>query len=209
MKKSLIFIFFFSSFITCEAKNIEQKNTKTRYFGIEAMYGNGSQQTKIEHGSFFNDKITYNEIAFKIGFETKSQNRFELSIAQNKNFAINESSKSTDFSKGSSIDIAYLFMLDFFNQASADIAPFIKIGTGVGIFSIKDEYKSNYGSESIYSVESKIGVGLFSKLTQKTDYFILYNKTNREFQTIKNYDLRVIEISHDIDCLSAGINYYF
>lgn len=209
MKKSLIFIFFFSFFITCEAKNIEQKNAKTRYFGIEAMYGNGNQQTKIEHGPFFSDKVTYGEIAFKIGFETKSQNRFELSIAQNKNFAINKSSRNTDFSKGSSIDIAYLFMLDFFNPASTDITPFIKIGTGVGIFSIKDEYKSNYGSESIYSVESKVGVGLFSKLTQKTDYFILYNKTNREFQTIKNYDLRVIEISHDIDCLSVGINYYF
>lgn len=187
-----------------------QKTELSRYFGIEAMYGMGKQKTRTEYSSFSDEPLNYSEVSFKLGFGAYDKNRLELSLTQNKSFILNDSSASSDFASGMSADIAYLVLLDFLQSAiSNDIYPFIKIGSGLAKFDIKDEHKSDYGTNSIYATEFKLGLGVSSMPKERMELSIFYNTVSREFQPIENYDSRLIEISHDVNSLSFGVNYRF
>jgi len=191
-------------------KGIPQNVPSNRYFGIEAMYGIGKQKTRVEYSSFSDEAISCSEISFKLGFGAYDKNRLEISLTENKNFILKDSSASSDFASGSSIDIAYLVLLDFFESALPNnIFPYIKVGAGLAKFDIKNEYKSDYGSDSIYAKELKLGLGISSMLRDRIELSLFYNNILREFQTIENYDSRLIEISHEINSLSFGANYHF
>ena len=186
------------------------------YLGLEGQYATGIQKdrTSLSENLYReNDEpMIYNEVTLKLGFGDINEDRLEFGLTVNKSYVLKDSTATSEFDTGRSLDVSYTFVFDSFHDAvdTTNFLPYFRIGIGVGQFDIKEEYQNSYrGTESIYSTDYKYGIGLFSQLSRRAELTFGYDIIKREFQKIEIENGFEKEIIHNTGGLSLGINYHF
>jgi opacity protein-like surface antigen len=185
------------------------------YLGLEGQYATGIQTDRTRLSEYlyreYDEAMIYNEITLKLGFGDINDDRFEIGLTVNKGYALKDSTVTSEFDTGRSLDISYYFVFNSFYEAvdTTNFLPYFRIGIGIGQFDIKEEYQASYnGEESIYSTDYKYGVGVFGQMTRRMELTFGYDIVRRQFQKIEDNGFEK-EIVHNTGGLSLGLNYHF
>ncbi len=184
------------------------------YAGFSGRYATGEEtaRTQLSEAIYREDtiKLADQDVSMVFGYGTMGGDRIELAVVPFRSFSYQDSLSEPEFGSGRGLDLSYSFAMgNLYQESSPDnLIPFIKIGVGVSLFDVGQDYAANYESDTILANDYILGIGTLFQMGRRVSFTVSYEMREREFQDItRGSYLR--KTSQRLNGVGIGLNYHF